>query len=151
MSRGKSMKKHVLLIALLCTACASNPDKIATSYVSPIQYANYDCQQISMEMTRVSRRVTELYGALDKKAGNDSAQMAVGLILFWPTLFFLEGGDGPEAAEYARLKGEREALETSAIEKKCDMSTMPRFETPKAVEKPKQQPAHKEKKNLNYE
>jgi hypothetical protein len=48
--------------------------------------------------------------------------MAVGLVLFWPALFFLEGGDGPEAAEYACLKGEVDALEQVAIQKKCDMT-----------------------------
>ena len=48
--------------------------------------------------------------------------MAIGLVLFWPTLFFLEGGDGPEAAEYARLKGEVDALEGVAIQKQCDMT-----------------------------
>ncbi len=34
-------------------------------------------------------------------------------------MFFLEGGDGVEAQEYARLKGEHEAIETASIQKKC--------------------------------
>ncbi len=132
--RGSLMKKYILLAALSVSACASNPDKIQSSYVSPVQYADYSCKQVSQEMTNVSRRVSELYGSLDKEASNDSAQMAVGLILFWPALFFLEGGDGPEAAEYARLKGEREALEKVAVQKNCDPSMMPKFETPKRPE-----------------
>ncbi len=45
--------------------------------------------------------------------------MGIGLILFWPALFFLEGGDGAEAMEYARIKGEREAIEKRSIEQKC--------------------------------
>lgn len=49
--------------------------------------------------------------------------MAVGMILFWPTLFFLEGGDGPEAAEYSRLKGEKGALEKIAVQKECGLTT----------------------------
>jgi hypothetical protein len=40
------------------------------------------------------------YNKLQKTTENDQAQMAVGMILFWPALFFLEGGDGAEAAEY---------------------------------------------------
>lgn len=44
----------------------------------------------------------------------------VGLILFWPALFFIDG-DGPEANEYARLKGEHEALQKASIEKKCGL------------------------------
>lgn len=138
------MKKSIL-IALLLAGCASSPNKIAASYVSPLEYQDYSCKQISQEMRNVSRRASELYGRLDKTASNDSAQMAVGLILFWPTLFFLEGGDGPEAAEYARLKGEREALEDAAVQKNCNMSKMPKWEEPKEPEPVK--PA-KEYKNI---
>ena len=45
--------------------------------------------------------------------------MGVGLILFWPALFALEGGDGPDAEEYRRLKGEVDALQTVSVKKKC--------------------------------
>lgn len=106
------MKKAFLISTLVGTliGCASSPDKMQTTYISPIQYQSYDCNQISVELDRVSRRTNELYGTLKKEAGKDTAQMAIGLLLFWPTLFFLEGGDGPQAAEYSRLKGEYEAL-----------------------------------------
>lgn len=105
-------------------ACATQPDKIATSYVSPLQYKSYDCDQVAMELGRVTRRAGELQASLKKTADDDQAQMAVGLILLWPTLFFLEGGDGPEAQEYARLKGERDALEQAAVEKKCIVNSV---------------------------
>ena len=120
------MKRNILLIgiALIVTGCASNPDKIQTSYVSPLQYKDYDCDQISGELERVSRRANDLHGSLKKTSDNDDAQMAVGVVLFWPALFFLEGGDGPEAIEYSRLKGEREALEKVAIKEKCDISVL---------------------------
>ena len=48
--------------------------------------------------------------------------MGVGLVLFWPALFFLEGGDGPEAAEYAQLKGDFEALRSASVAKSCSIS-----------------------------
>lgn len=125
------MKKILLLSSFCLVACATDPDKIQSSYVSPLQYDGYSCKQIALEMGSVSRKASELYGTLDKEASNDAAQMGIGLVLFWPTLFFLEGGDGPQAAEYARLKGERDALESIAIQKNCDMATMPKFETPR--------------------
>lgn len=78
-----------------------------------------------MEAERVSRRVGELHGHLKETADNDAAQMGVGLVLFWPTLFFLEGGDGPEANEYARLKGERDAIERVSIKQKCSIKFAP--------------------------
>ncbi|MDP6707313.1 MAG: hypothetical protein QF893_13300 [Alphaproteobacteria bacterium] len=113
------MKKLMVAACFLAFGCASQPDDIQTSYVSPVQYENYDCQQIQAEMQRVSNRASNLRGDLKKKADNDAIQMGVGLVLFWPTLFFLEGGDGAEASEYARLKGEKEALEKVSIQKKC--------------------------------
>ena len=108
-----------MLATLLAVGCATQPEELQTQYVSPLQYKEYDCNQISGEMERTSRRINEMYISLKKTADDDSAQMGVGLILFWPALFFLEGGDGQQAAEYGRLKGEYEALETVAIEKSC--------------------------------
>lgn len=86
-----------------------------------MQYQNYSCEQIGGELQRVSRRTNELQASLKKTADNDAAQMGIGLILFWPTLFFLEGGDGAEAAEFSRLKGERDALEQAGIQKTCSL------------------------------
>ena len=114
------MKKFLaLLTTTLLIGCATQPKDLPTAYVSPLQYQNYSCDQISMEMNRVSRKVNELRGDLKEEADNDSAQMALGLIIFWPALFFLEGGDGADAAEFSRLKGEFEALEQMSIQKSC--------------------------------
>lgn len=110
-------------IAITLAGCASQPEKMQAQYVSPAQYEGYDCTRVTGEMGRTARRINELYGSLKQSADNDAAQMGVGLVLFWPTLFFLEGGDGPEAAEYSRLKGEYEALETVAIQKGCPVPT----------------------------
>jgi len=117
------MKRKCLIAAaaISLTACATQPDEIQTASVSTLQYMNHDCGQLSLEADRISTRTNELYHNLKKTADNDEVQMGVGLILLWPTLFFLEGGDGPEAQEYARLKGEREAIEKVAIQKKCSI------------------------------
>lgn len=109
--------------ALAMTGCATHPDKIVTASVSPLQYQNYDCAQLGAELERVADRANELYASLKRDADNDTAQMTVGMLLLWPTLFFLEGGDGPEAAEYAKLKGQREALEKVGIQQKCQLPT----------------------------
>lgn len=62
-------------------------------------YQGYDCDQIALEQNRIERRTGELYQSLKKEANADKWQMGVGLILFWPALFMLENGDGPEASE----------------------------------------------------
>ena len=122
MMNGIDIKSFVvLLFAMFLVGCATAPEKLGATYVSPLQYKDYTCDQIGMEMQRVSRKVAELRGTLDKDASNDAAQMGIGLILFWPALFFLEGGDGVQAAQYSRLKGEFEALEQVAIQKNCSI------------------------------
>ena len=115
----------LLIVGILVSGCATKPDNIGASYVSPYKYKDYDEDQIIIEMDHVGRRTNELYYSLKKKANSDTAEMAVGLLLFWPALFFLEGGDGPEAAEYARLRGEYEALRTVAVQKKISLDKLP--------------------------
>ena len=122
-----SMKNILTITAItaVLTACASQPDDIQTAYVSSLQYKDYDCDQLSMEAERVSARSIDLHQSLKKTADDDAIQMGVGLVLLWPTLFFLEGGDDARAHEYARLKGEREAIEKSSIQKKCSLEFQP--------------------------
>ena len=57
-------------------------------------------------------------GKLDDNRETDEAVTAAGIILFWPALFFL-GGTKEEEAEFARLKGEFNALEQVSIQKDC--------------------------------
>ncbi len=108
----------ISIFVIFIAGCATEAKDIQTSYVSPLTYNNYDCEQISSEASRLTRKVSESASKVDDRASSDSSTMAIGLILFWPSLFFLDG-DGPEAQEYARLKGEYEALEVASIQKKC--------------------------------
>lgn len=116
------MKKiiHLTLIALL-SACATQPDKMAASDVSPYEYKDYSCDMIQEEKARVSRRTNELYTQLKKTADNDAMQMGAGMILLWPMLFTLEGGDGPQAVEYQNLKGKYNALQEVSTKKRCNI------------------------------
>jgi predicted peptidase len=112
----------ILACCVLVSGCASNPDKIKTAYVSPLKYANFSCAQIAAEMDHIGRSTTQLYQSLQSESKADNWQMGVGLLLFWPSLFFLEGGDGPEAAEYSQLKGDYEALRQASNQKECMVS-----------------------------
>ena len=115
------MKRAVaslLAASIAVGGCATAAKDVSTSYVSPLQYQSYDCTQIAAEALRIQSKVTELGGRLDQAASNDKAIAGVGIILFWPALFALGGTKGTEA-EYGRLKGEYEAVQKSAIDKKC--------------------------------
>ncbi len=104
--------------AILLQGCATSSKDVATAYVSPMQYQSYDCTQLSSETQRIQVRVSQIGGRLDEAAANDKAIAGVGAILFWPALFAL-GGTKQQEAEYARLKGEYEALQQAATLKKC--------------------------------
>ncbi len=106
-------------LSFLLIGCATSPDKLSTQYIPASSYSNLDCDQIAASLRQKNTRLESLYAKLDKTASDDAAQMAVGMLLFWPTLFFLEGGDSPEAAEYSRLKGEVDALNEASVLKKC--------------------------------
>jgi hypothetical protein len=105
------------LVALNLSGCASTSDKVSAAYVSPLQFNSYDCSQLTAESQRIAARVSELGGQVDKAATNDKVIMGVALIVFWPALFAL--GNKQQEAEYARLKGEYDAIQRAAIEKKC--------------------------------
>jgi len=110
----------ILYTAALLAGCASSSEDIGAAYVSPLTYKDYDCDQVAAELQRVSARASQLGGEVDENATGDAVAMGVGLVLFWPALFFIDG-NGPEANEYARLKGEYEALQQASIQKKCGM------------------------------
>ena len=106
------------VLALGLAACADSSNKIAASYVSPLVYQDYSCSQLAAEIGRITARVAEVAGVQDEAASDDAVLMGVGLVLFWPTLFFLEGDTGREA-ELGRLKGEMQAIEKTATRKNC--------------------------------
>ena len=110
-----------LLVTTLLVGCASSADKVGTSYVSPLQYASLTCDQIKPELLRVNTQIVKVSGVQDSVANRDAVAMGVGLVLFWPALFFLAAGDDQQA-ELANLKGQYEALESAAIQKRCDIA-----------------------------
>ncbi len=107
----------IVISTLILSACTSNASKISATYVSPLTYQDMSCRQIRGEIDRVSRKVQEVTGVQNKEAEKDAWAMGVGLVLFWPALFFLMGDDKKE--ELRRLKGEYEALEQTAIKNNC--------------------------------
>lgn len=108
-----------LLIAVVALAgCASKSGEIAPSYVSPVMYQSYTCQQIAQESQNIAAHAAEMSGAQDQKRTNDQIATGVAIVVFWPAAFFV-GGDGQAAAELARLKGQMQALEQASVMKNC--------------------------------
>ena len=108
------------MAALILSSCASKSNKIQASYVSPLEYQEFSCSQIKAEIGRVGVKMNEVAGVQDKTASGDAVAMGVGLVLFWPALFFIDTND--QRVELSRLKGEFDALESVAIYKDCKVA-----------------------------
>src|SRR5262245_43922915 len=113
-----AMKLRAVLIALALAGCAKDADQIGATYVSPYQYENFTCQQLSEEARRLSSRAAQAAGVQNEKASNDKVATTVGVIIFWPALFFIKGND-TVSSDLARMKGEMEAIEQVSVKKRC--------------------------------
>jgi hypothetical protein len=117
------MRAAILLVAASAVAigaCAKGADQIAATYVSPMQYESWNCPQLAEEAQRVSARAATAAGVQNQRATGDAVMLTVGAVIFWPALFGV-GGDGHNAAELARLKGEMDAIEQASIRKNCGL------------------------------
>ena len=115
---AKARAVLVVVFPVILSACASSSSEISASYVSPTQYSSFNCDQLALELARLNARKSELAGNLDKAASNDEGLTAVSILLFWPAAFAL-GGNEAQEAEYARLKGEYDAVQQMGVEKNC--------------------------------
>jgi len=76
---------------VVITGCSTAAKDISAKYVSPAQYASYDCQQIEQELIRVSGKVQEMTGQLDDNRETDNVTTTAGIILFCPALLIIRG------------------------------------------------------------
>ncbi|MDM1736885.1 MULTISPECIES: hypothetical protein [Acinetobacter] len=114
------MKRAISLIlsCVVFTGCATSSKNLTASYVSPLQYQQYSCDQLGQEASNIQNRVAEIGGSVDSRATRDKWVTGAGLVLFWPALFFI-GGNKAQEAEFSRLKGEYEAVQKMAVQKNC--------------------------------
>ena len=103
--------------------CATKGSEVQAGYVPVSLYSNLTCEQIAQELYDVGLKAGELSGQLDTAAGKDAGLVAVGIILFWPALFFV-GGDKSKEAQLAQLKGTRDALIKAGRAKGCKLDSL---------------------------
>ena len=106
-----------ILAATALSACATAPENIQASYVSPTAYSGLSCSQLNAEAARIDSRLRAVTDRQTTAANNDAAMTAVALLVFWPAAFAIQGDDnGPEIA---RLRGEAEAVQARAVAQGC--------------------------------
>jgi hypothetical protein len=109
------------MLGMIAGGCAQGAEKIGSSYISPVAYQSYTCQQLSEEAQRVSARAAQAAGVQDEQATKDAVATGVAIVIFWPAAFFVSGGNGQNAAELARLRGQMQAIEEVNIQKRCGL------------------------------
>ena len=116
------MKSRIILaVSVVALAgCATSPEKVKATYVSPAQYANYDCIQVREEMIRVFSRANTMTSMQRSKSEKDALAVGASVALFWPAAFLVAGGDVKD--ELASLKGQYTALSEASKAKNCPLS-----------------------------
>jgi hypothetical protein len=110
----------IVALSVALAGCASSSSDITATYVSPVMFQNYNCQQLAMEAQSVSARAAILSGAQDSQRTKDAVATTAAVVIFWPAAF-LVGGDKQTAAELAQMKGQLVAIEQASIAKKCNI------------------------------
>jgi len=109
----------ILFICLvIISGCAKKAQDIKPSYVPSIEYSDKTCKQLKDEVLSTNRELRVIAGIQDDTASKDQIAMGVGLVLFWPALFFLANGDDNQR-KISELKGRYDAIKLVAKRKKC--------------------------------
>lgn len=106
------------LLAAALAGCASAASDIRPAPASPLAYRDLDCAVLEAEAWRIADRARDVAALQDRRATRDTVVTTLGLVAFWPALFLTQG-DGPEAAELARLRGEAGAIAQAAERAGC--------------------------------
>ena len=106
-------------VAITLCACAKTPESIAPSYVSPLAYRGYDCDQLGGESVRVSQALTSASDQQRIARTNDT----IGVIFLGLPVSSLAGGN--VASQIAALKGEQKTIRQVANTMKCDLPEKP--------------------------
>lgn len=114
------LRAAVIVGSLTLLGCAQRAEEIRAASVSPILYQHMTCLQLAQEAARVSARANELAGVQDQRATGDAIATGVAIVIFWPAAFLVRG-DGVNAAELSRLRGELEAVDITARQKNCNL------------------------------
>ena len=129
--------------ALALGGCAKSSNQAAAAPVSSLQYQNYTCSQIKAELTSLNGRLIQGMRRQDDAASSDAAVTAVGAVLFWPALFFIDGDD-EGTYQLAQMKGEFNALEKAAVQRNCDVAA-------EIQESRRAQDSYQQRRNQNYQ
>lgn len=119
--QGRWKIRAALALSLAVAGCASKSADIKATYISPVGYQGYTCDQLQVEAQSVSQRAAVASGRQDEARRGDVVKTTIGAVLFWPVILFNEG-NGQTASELANLKGQMDAIHQASVSKNCGFS-----------------------------
>lgn len=109
------MKTQMIIAAacLFAAGCAQKPEDVQAAYISPTTYQGWSCAQLAAEAARVDNAYTRASAQQTQARTNDT----VGVILIGLPTASLSGSN--IAPQIADLKGRKEVLHQTQIQKNC--------------------------------
>ena len=106
-------------LALLVSGCnnVSSTEVIAQN-VSTYEYSDMTCSELEGEMDYLNNAANSAGNVVDKKKSSAKGKNAAAFVFFWPALFLIDD-NSTEAQQYARKKGEYEAVQRTHRKKDC--------------------------------
>ena len=105
--------------ALVLSGCNNvKSSEVISQNVSTYEYSDMTCSQLEGEMVFLNNAANSAGNVVDKKNSSAKGKNAAAFILFWPALFLIDD-NSTEAQQYARKKGEYEAVQRTHRKKDC--------------------------------
>ena len=113
----KTIVTTLTAATLALAGCATAPEQVAATYVSPVAFSGQTCCQLNAQAQQLNARLATATRQQTQQANNDATMTAVALVLFWPAVFWIGGNDqGPAIAQ---MRGEAQAIQSAAIARGC--------------------------------
>lgn len=109
----KTLKYIAVAASLALAGCLNMPTpavQIAPAYVSGLNYEQFDCTRLYVELDSLNRRESQLVAAQEQRVRSSQMQAF---------LYGFGQGDSIEATELARVRGEKEAVTRAIATKQC--------------------------------
>ena len=94
-----------------CLNMPTSPSQITGPYTSSLSYESFDCARLSGKLDSLAKRENQLVIAQEQRIKTSKKQA------FW---YGYGQGDGIEASELAKVRGEKEAVRGAITAKSCE-------------------------------
>ncbi len=132
----------IIISCVLIFSCstAKKANQVDAAYIPSSQYENRSCDELMLLAEEIKQQTPSLERKVDETRRKDKVREQVGLWLFWPSYFFMEG-NAEEQTDLALARGQLNAIRNVAIQKKCNTryQSNSSYEPPRK-EEPKEEP-----------